>query len=207
VRRIVFACLSAACLGVGLLGWQAAPVVATPAITADVIRFHVVANSDSPRDQAAKLLVRDRLMEVLAPALADVTVPAKARSWIREHRKLLVAQADAALREAGLAYGARVDLGWASFPAKTMGDLTLPGGVYPALTVVLGAGRGQNWWCVVFPPLCLADREAAASWNEPPSGPEALVVGAPLTGGRSVRLGWFLPQLLRGIGAFLGHRL
>ena len=97
-----------------------------------VIRLHVIANSDSPEDQALKLEVRDQ-----------------------EHLPELAAAGQRVLEERGCDYAVRAELTETWFPTKEYEDFALPAGEYTALRVVIGEGAGQNWWCVAFPPLCL----------------------------------------------------
>lgn len=120
-----------------------------------VIRLHVIANSDSPEDQALKLEVRDQVLahaEELYPAGADRTAAAAA---IQEHLPELAASGQRVLEERGCDYAVRAELTETWFPTKEYEDFALPAGEYTALRVVIGEGAGQNWWCVAFPPLCL----------------------------------------------------
>ena len=119
-----------------------------------VIRLHVIANSDSPEDQALKLEVRDQVLahaEELYPAGADRTAAAA----IQEHLPELAAAGQRVLEERGCDYAVRAELTETWFPTKEYEDFALPAGEYTALRVVIGEGAGQNWWCVAFPPLCL----------------------------------------------------
>ena len=139
----------AALLGVWLDGAQAA-------LADKVIRLHVLANSDSQADQALKLKVRDR---ILAEA-EDYFVPGasleETEEVLREHLYDLAAAGAEVVGEEGYTYPVTASLEhdyW--FPTKTYTDFALPSGAYTALRIEIGAGGGQNWWCVVFPPLCL----------------------------------------------------
>ena len=121
-----------------------------------VIRLHVIANSDSPEDQALKLEVRDQVLahaEELYPAGADRTAAAAA---IQEHLPELAAAGQRVLEERGCDYAVRAELTETWFPTKEYEDFALPAGEYTALRVVIGEGGGRNWWCVVFPSLCLS---------------------------------------------------
>ena len=108
-----------------------------------MVRLHVVANSDSAADQAAKLAMRDRVLELLSPALADCADRAEAEAAIAERIPRLEALGDVA-----------VTLDEEYYPTRRYGAFALPAGEYLSLRVVMGAGAGHNWWCVVFPPLC-----------------------------------------------------
>jgi stage II sporulation protein R len=188
----------------GAVGLAAPP--ASPAAPETIIRLHVVANSNSPRDQAVKLLVRDALLQAMAPALQGVGSPARARTWIEEHRRRIAALAKRVLAAAGVGYGARAVFGAAVFPTKEDGGLVLPGGTYEALTVVLGEGRGQNWWCVLFPPLCFVDPGTAVAGTEAASPPELLLPeanGDLRMPSRAPEVRWFFPTLLSRVADWL----
>lgn len=115
------------------------------------LRLHVVANSDSAVDQAVKLQVRDAVLQEIGAA---DTMEAAVDKVLQKGEQILAA-AEAALAEAGADYTAKLYLGTEEFPRKTYGNLVFPQGKYTALRVVLGEGAGQNWWCVIYPPLCL----------------------------------------------------
>lgn len=128
-----------------------------------VIRLHVIANSDSPEDQALKLRVRDRVLaraqEILEQSAdmeqAEQALTAALPELTREARETLAAE--------GCAQPVQARLEPAEFPTKDYDGFSLPAGKYLALRVIIGQGAGQNWWCVVFPPLCIA---AACQWQD-----------------------------------------
>jgi stage II sporulation protein R len=126
------------------------------ALSDRVLRLHIVAHSDDPADQAAKLKVRDRVLACAGPLVAGATDPADAAARLRAHLSALEAEACAVLRAEGFDLPARAELTEMFFPTKTYPGFALPAGSYNALRITLGSGGGQNWWCVVFPPLCLA---------------------------------------------------
>lgn len=122
--------------------------------THNLIRLHVVANSDSEEDQFLKLDVRDVVVARTRDLLG--TARAKEDAWriLLENTGEIQAAATDEIREAGKTYQALVEMGTFAFPERKYGGLTLPEGDYEAVRVVLGAGKGRNWWCVLFPPLC-----------------------------------------------------
>ncbi|MDR1157967.1 MAG: stage II sporulation protein R [Oscillospiraceae bacterium] len=126
------------------------------ALSEHVLRLHVVAHTDDPADQAVKLKVRDRVLACAAPLVAGAADPEEAAARLRVHLPALEAEARAVLRAEGFDLPARAELTEMFFPTKTYPGFSLPAGSYDALRVTLGDGNGQNWWCVVFPPLCLA---------------------------------------------------
>ena len=130
-------------------------------VAAQVLRFRVLANSDSPEDQALKLQVRDGLLDLLAQELADAASAKEAEAFVASHREELTRQAEKMVKEAGYSYPVSLTIGDFYFPEKTYGDLTFPRGTYRALKVELGQARGQNWWCVLYPPLCFTDAVTA----------------------------------------------
>ncbi len=146
-----------------------------------VIRFHVIANSDSEADQALKLAVRDRVLaraEELYPQ--DATL-AQAQTALEGHLNALAAAGREVVEEQGYDYPVTARLEDCWFPTKEYEGFALPAGNYTALRVVIGEGRGQNWWCVAFPPLCLGaasetvDQALEAGHFTPDQG--ALVTG------------------------------
>ena len=121
-----------------------------------MIRLHIIANSDSPEDQMLKLKVRNELIAFMEGQenLED------ARSYIDEHLDDIEICADEIIRESGFVYTASAERKVTFIPEKSYEDLTLPAGNYEALRVTLGEGKGQNWWCVIFPQLCLIGEDA-----------------------------------------------
>lgn len=122
----------------------------------DILRLHVVANSDDLLDQAAKLKVRDAILEYEAGRLDIRSAKAMRRDILANGAGLLSA-VERSLKESGAGYGARLALGQYFFPERAYGGAVYPAGEYAALRVVLGEGAGQNWWCVLFPPLCILE--------------------------------------------------
>lgn len=126
-------------------------------IAKDIIRFHVIANSDSEEDQALKLKVKDKLVESLSPMLKNAASITEARSVITHHLSSIQSTAEEVIREYGYYYPIKVSLEKCYFPLKIYGNCTFPPGIYEALRVRIGAAEGKNWWCVMFPPLCFVD--------------------------------------------------
>lgn len=120
-----------------------------------VIRFHVIANSDGEEDQALKLAVRDRVLEETQDLYPENATLAQARATLEDRLGLLAAAGREAVEEQGYDYPVSAVLEDCWFPTKEYEGFALPAGNYTALRVTIGEGRGQNWWCVAFPPLCL----------------------------------------------------
>ncbi|MBQ4160591.1 MAG: stage II sporulation protein R [Clostridia bacterium] len=119
----------------------------------NVIRLHVIANSDTKKDQAVKLLVRDAILDAFS-ATAKCENKANAEEKIKMNLDLAEQAANKVLSENGFSYCARAEYGEYDFPTRTYGSVTLPAGKYSGLRIHLGEGIGQNWWCVMYPPLC-----------------------------------------------------
>lgn len=130
---------------------KAAPAVETSSVHEGILRLHVIANSDSDADQNAKLAVRDAIL----PLFAEETSYDDARTYLLTHGREIRETAERVLNARGMDYGVCLSLGTETFPDRTYGGLTFPAGDYDALCVRLGAAEGHNWWCVLFPPLCI----------------------------------------------------
>ena len=126
-------------------------------IADSVFRLHVIANSDSKEDQELKLKVRDELLSYMNIISKDSTSKQEAMQIVNEHKEEFTQIAKKVIKENGYNYTVNVQIGKADFPTKYYGDITLPAGTYDALKVQIGEAKGQNWWCVMFPPLCFVD--------------------------------------------------
>lgn len=123
----------------------------------NLIRLHVIANSDSPEDQELKRTVRDAILEYVRNKVKDSGSVDQTRSIIIDNISGITAVAKQTLVDSGSSYEVKTSLGSYPFPTKEYGDILLPAGNYQALRVVIGNGDGANWWCVLFPPLCFVD--------------------------------------------------
>lgn len=120
----------------------------------EYIRIHIRANSNAEIDQMVKLAVRDRVVDYLTPLASSVSSKSEMWQVIKGNKAQLKAIADNTLAECGFGYTASIKLGEDNFPTREYGELTLSAGVYDAIIIELGTGKGDNWWCVAFPPLC-----------------------------------------------------
>lgn len=125
-----------------------------------LLRLHVVGASDSQEDQAVKLEVRDAVLASLEEGLLDLTDLDQAVAYVNTMLPKVEQAANQALAAAGFSDTVTVSLTDEAFPTRDYDSFSLPAGVYKALRVVIGDGDGQNWWCVVFPQLCLSETEA-----------------------------------------------
>lgn len=125
-----------------------------PSIASKILRFHVLANSDSEADQAVKEEVRDAVGVYLGPLLQDSENVEESKQIIEENMEQIVLVAEDTLAEHGYAYDVKAQIAHTNFPEKTYGSYTFPKGEYEALQIVIGEGKGQNWWCVLYPNMC-----------------------------------------------------
>ena len=123
-----------------------------------IFRMHVIANSDSAADQAAKLAVRDAILDY-ERGMGDTDSAGEVKARLMEDGKGLCAAIDKVLHERGMDYSAELQIGTYDFPDREYGGRLYPAGKYQALRVILGEGKGKNWWCVMFPPLCILEDE------------------------------------------------
>ena len=123
-------------------------------IAPEVLRFHVLANSNTAEDQVLKLALKDHLLEVLRP---HVTSKKEAQDYIMQNKETLEEQSEQWVRSLGYAYPVTIQLETCDFPKRTYGDITFPAGTYDAVRVLIGEGAGKNFWCVLYPSLCNLD--------------------------------------------------
>lgn len=152
---VMMALVVAACAGIWAKD-EATPVLAAAEKQAvlgkDVVRLHILAKSDSPEDQALKLVVRDALLLWMDERVADDWTSMDVRAFLSAR----LDEVEAVARQAG-APSVKAEVVLADFPDRLYGDLIFPAGEYWALRVAIAGGAGANWWCVLFPPLCLTD--------------------------------------------------
>lgn len=149
-----------------LMSWEgqmvdtAAAAGARGGIPQESIRLRILANSDGTGDQLVKRRVRDAVVEQMNGWVAQLENPQsldEARRVIRDHLPAIEEQVGRTLQQYGKTYDYQVELGTVPFPTKMYGGAVYPAGDYEALRVTLGEGKGKNWWCVLFPPLCFID--------------------------------------------------
>ena len=134
-----------------------------------VVRLHVVGASDSEEDQTIKLQVRDAVLDSLKETMQDVTNAEEAKAFLAENLAMIETTANNVLAEVGCGDTVSVTLRTEEFGTRVYDTFTLPAGIYDALRITIGDGAGRNWWCVVFPSLCMPDTT---------QGFEAVAVGA-----------------------------
>ena len=122
-----------------------------------LIRFHVIANSDTDEDQELKLKVRDAVIAYLQPKLENSKSIEESEAIIKREYSNLEEISNKVIYDNGYDYSVDIGLQYSYFPAKQYSSVVLPAGKYKALKIIIGEGKGKNWWCVMFPPLCFVD--------------------------------------------------
>ena len=131
----------------------------------EIIRFHIRANSDKEEDQALKLKIRDEILKEMEEKFKDTKSLDESREIIKENMMEMKSITEKVIREEGKDYEVAVRLGQDNFPTRKYGNLVFPAGDYETLLITLGEGKGQNWWCVMFPPLCFVDITHSVAYN------------------------------------------
>lgn len=126
-------------------------------IAEKVIRFHVLANSDSEEDQALKLKVKDAVVDYLRPYMTDAKNLEESINIINEKQNDILKIASSTIASEGYNYHVNAYICQDYFPTKSYGDVTFPAGEYTAYRIEIGAHEGKNWWCILYPPLCFVD--------------------------------------------------
>ncbi|HEY8363579.1 MAG TPA: stage II sporulation protein R [Tissierellaceae bacterium] len=130
-----------------------------------IIRFHIRANSDNEEDQELKLKVRDEILKEMKGKFQDIKDIDEIRKIIRDNMEEMKRIAERIIKREGKDYEVTVTLAEDSFPTRKYGNLVLPAGTYEALLITIGEGKGKNWWCVMFPPLCFVDITHSVAYN------------------------------------------
>ena len=141
---------------VGFSGCFGGGTAQNAANAGEYLRIHIRADSNDEEAQAVKYAVRDSVVDYLTPLVADYESKSEAVRGVESNLSQIEAVAAGVLRQNGFSYGAKASVKTERFPTRVYGEYTLPSGEYTALIVELGAGAGDNWWCVVYPPLCFA---------------------------------------------------
>lgn len=126
-------------------------------ISNSVFRLHVIANSDSKEDQELKYKVRDKVLEYMNLISKNCTSKEDVINLAKTHQEEFKNIAQSVIKENGYNYNVNIYIGKYDFPTKTYGDISFPAGNYDCLRIEIGESQGQNWWCVMFPPLCFVD--------------------------------------------------
>ena len=155
-RRDLFLCLT--CLLLAFLftmaGQRQSDEAMAARIAPEILRFHVLANSDSDEDQQLKLRVRTLLLDSIYEKLGENASLDDTKEYVLANKDSLEQEAEDYMKAEGYDYPAHMEVTECYFPTKTYGDMVFPCGTYDAVRVEIGKGKGHNWWCVLYPPLC-----------------------------------------------------
>ena len=158
-RRDLFLCLT--CLLLAFLftmaGQRQSDEAMAARIAPEILRFHVLANSDSDEDQQLKLRVRTLRLESIYEKLGENASLDDTKEYVLANKDSLEQEAEDYMKAEGYDYPAHMEVTECYFPSKTYGDMVFPCGTYDAVRVEIGKGKGHNWWCVLYPPLCFVD--------------------------------------------------
>lgn len=138
---------------------------ATPNAETDYLRIHVRANSNSDIDQSIKYKVKDEVVKYITPYAAECTDKETAIEVIGGILEEIEEVCDRVLADNGFSYKSKASIRSEEFPTRVYGDLTLEKGIYDALIVELGSGTGDNWWCVIYPPLCFTSGSGSVQYR------------------------------------------
>ncbi len=168
LKRILFCSLPA------IIVWGSFLLADREKLNHGLIRFHVVANSDSETDQTIKLTIRDVVLDSIQSDLGKIADIAEAKEYLQQNIPKIQKLVDHTLNELGFQEGASISLCREQFDIRHYDTFSLPAGVYDSLRIVIGDGRGKNWWCVSFPTLCIpattvgfTDTAVSAGFSEP----------------------------------------
>ncbi|MBQ8331489.1 MAG: stage II sporulation protein R [Clostridia bacterium] len=142
------------------------PIHGESELYSGVLRLHVLAHSDSEEDQALKLKVRDGILAASGKYLWDCDSREEAESAILQHSAELTDAAEVIIAAEGFSYPVRIELGQEIYPTRNYESFCFPSGEYLSLRVIIGDGAGKNWWCVLFPPMCLSAASTSAAAEE-----------------------------------------
>ena len=142
------------------------PIHGEEKIYESVVRLHVLANSDTEEDQALKLKVRDAVLSYTSPKIIDAKTREEAISILQENMEEIKSIANNVILENGYDYKIDVTLTLEDYPTRNYESMSFPSGEYVSLRILIGEAEGQNWWCVLFPPLCLSAASDSASNEE-----------------------------------------
>lgn len=135
---------------------EARLVMAQEKLAEEVLRFHILANSDSEEDQALKMEVKEAVLDWMEGAAPDEMDVTETKLWLKQHSDELEELCENEIRKRGYDYPVSAAVTTCYFPEKSYEDMTFPEGNYEALRIEIGAAEGHNWWCVLYPNLCFA---------------------------------------------------
>ena len=160
IKQISF-CMVIAIFATGILTWNIFLNLETKStvsvLSHSAIRFHILANSDSVSDQTLKMRVKESVVNYIYEKTGDFKTVDEAKNFILNNDKTIKSIATKAIADNGYEYTVSSTFGFSDFPVKSYGDVIFPKGTYTSYTIKIGNGKGHNWWCVLYPPLCFVD--------------------------------------------------
>lgn len=166
----------------------------------EVLRFHILANSDSDEDQALKMTVKEEVLGYLEGAMPEDMDVAETTDWMRRHTDELENLSREIVQQEGYDYPVSAAVTTCWFPEKTYGDLTFPAGNYEALRIEIGAAKGHNWWCVLYPNLCFLDAVNAVVSKEGKQELKNVLSEeeySQITATTDFKIKWYFPERLK----------
>ncbi|KIL08736.1 stage II sporulation protein R [Clostridium botulinum] len=158
---IIFSTLIVGCTSSNMVNNNNSEELNYEEVKNSLIRFHVIANSDTNEDQSLKLKVRDEVINYLYPYLNKSDSLDESREIIKNNFEEVKLISEKVIKENNYNYDVDIELSRENFPEKAYGNIVLPQGNYEAFRIIIGSGQGRNWWCVMFPPLCFVDESKA----------------------------------------------
>lgn len=160
IKQISF-CMVIAIFATGILTWNIFLNLENKStvsvLSHSAIRFHILANSDSVSDQTLKMRVKESVVNYIYEKTGDFKTVDEAKNFILNNDKTIKSIATKAIADNGYDYTVSSTFGFSDFPVKSYGDVIFPKGTYTSYTIKIGNGKGHNWWCVLYPPLCFVD--------------------------------------------------
>lgn len=167
LRRVIFFVIIAFALGALFnISWSFNSDGPSNKEYESLIRFHVIANSDTDEDQELKLKIRNIVLHKIEADLEKAKSLEEAREYILNNLSLLEELVQEEINNLGYSYPAAAILSKTDYPTRAYGDIIMPAGTYESLRIIIGEGKGSNWWCVLFPPLCFIDITHSIAQNK-----------------------------------------
>lgn len=174
------------------------------ALAEEVFRFHVLANSDRAEDQRLKLRVRDAVINYMKESIPEGKDVEETKKWTKDHLMEIQKVAEQEIDRQGYAYAVTTEVTKSMFPEKSYGDVTFPAGLYEALRIEIGKGKGQNWWCVLYPNLCFLDSVRAVVPEEGKEQLKQVLTEEEYEEITEVKIKWFYLQICEGVCRIAG---
>lgn len=166
----------------------------------EVLRFHILANSDSKTDQSLKMAVKEDVLEYLEQELPQELDVDETKEWMRRHTKELETVGQNVIQKNGFDYPVSAAVTTCYFPEKTYGDVTFPKGNYEALRIEIGAAKGHNWWCVLYPNLCFTDAVCSVVPEEGKQKLKNVLTEeeyAEVTASKNMKIKWYFQERMK----------